>query len=135
MFFSSQDFPGGSDSKASAYNARDLGSIPGLGRSPGERNGNHSSTLAWKILWSLVVYNPWDRKELDMTEQLHFHLHYKGCNSVTVRLKIQGKIQETWDLLDLPRYVTFSVPVHVHQPGGSPNIIVQVFYEVFILQV
>ena len=33
-------FPGGSDSKASAYNAGDLGSIPGLGRSPGEGNGN-----------------------------------------------------------------------------------------------
>ena len=32
--------PGGSDSKASAYNAEDLGSIPGLGRSPGEGNGN-----------------------------------------------------------------------------------------------
>ena len=33
-------FPGGSDGKASAYNAGDLGSIPGLERSPGERNGN-----------------------------------------------------------------------------------------------
>ena len=33
-------FPGGSDGKASAYNAGDPGSIPGLGRSPGERNGN-----------------------------------------------------------------------------------------------
>ena len=32
--------PGGSDSKASAYNAGDLGLIPGLGRSPGEGNGN-----------------------------------------------------------------------------------------------
>ena len=32
--------PRGSDSKASAYNAGDLGSIPGLGRSPGEGNGN-----------------------------------------------------------------------------------------------
>ena len=32
--------PGGSDAKASAYNAGDLGSIPGLGRSPGEGNGN-----------------------------------------------------------------------------------------------
>ena len=30
----------GSDGKASAYNAGDLGSIPGLGRSPGEGNGN-----------------------------------------------------------------------------------------------
>ena len=38
--FMFQDFPGGSDSKVSAYNAGDLGSIPGLGRSPGEENGN-----------------------------------------------------------------------------------------------
>ena len=34
------DFPGGSDGKASVYNAGDLGLIAGLGRSPGERNGN-----------------------------------------------------------------------------------------------
>ena len=34
------DLPGGSDGKASVYNAGDLGSIPGLGRSPGEGNGN-----------------------------------------------------------------------------------------------
>ena len=34
------DFPGGSDSKASAYNVGDPGSIPGPGRSPGEGNGN-----------------------------------------------------------------------------------------------
>ena len=33
-------FPGGSDGKVSAYNAGDPGSIPGLGRSPGEGNGN-----------------------------------------------------------------------------------------------
>ena len=33
-------FPGSSDGKASAYNVGDPGSIPGLGRSPGEGNGN-----------------------------------------------------------------------------------------------
>ena len=32
--------PGSSDGKASAYNAGDPGSIPGMGRSPGEGNGN-----------------------------------------------------------------------------------------------
>ena len=32
-------FPGGSEVKASALNAGDLGSIPGSGRSPGEGNG------------------------------------------------------------------------------------------------
>ena len=33
-------FPGGSDGKESACNAGDPGVIPGLGRSPGEGNGN-----------------------------------------------------------------------------------------------
>ena len=40
MLLSSMGFPGGSEVKASACNAGDLGSIPGLGRSPGEGNGN-----------------------------------------------------------------------------------------------
>ena len=34
------DFPGGSEVKASAWNVGDPGSIPGLGTSPGEGNGN-----------------------------------------------------------------------------------------------
>ena len=43
IFFFNQglpDFLGGSDGKASTYNAGGLGRIPGLGRSSGERNGN-----------------------------------------------------------------------------------------------
>ena len=42
LFFPQEvkDFPGGSDGKASAYNAGDPGSIPGSGRSSGEGNGN-----------------------------------------------------------------------------------------------
>ena len=43
---------GGSDSKESAHNAGDLGSIPGLGRSPGKGNGTHSSIIAWRIPWT-----------------------------------------------------------------------------------
>ena len=35
-----QDFPGSSDGKAAVYNAGDPGLSPGLGRSPGEGNGN-----------------------------------------------------------------------------------------------
>ena len=38
--FCGGDFLGGSDGKASAYNAGDLGSVPWLGKSPGEGNGN-----------------------------------------------------------------------------------------------
>ena len=39
-YSSIKGFPGGSDGKASACNAGDLGLIPGSGRSPGEGNGN-----------------------------------------------------------------------------------------------
>ena len=69
-----QVFPGGSDGKASAYNAGDLGSIPESWRSPGEGNGD---PLHWKFLpgefhgqRSLSDYSPWGCKELDTTEQL-----------------------------------------------------------------
>ena len=40
LFWGCNNFPGGSDGKASAYNAGDLGLIPGSGRSPREGNGN-----------------------------------------------------------------------------------------------
>ena len=68
---------GRSDSKASDYNVGDLGSIPGLGRSPEEGNGNpfqYSCLEKSHRRRSLVGYNPWGRKELDTTEQLHFHV-------------------------------------------------------------
>ena len=63
-------FPGGSVVKNLPANAGDLGSIPGLERSPGEDNGNHSSIPAWRIPWTeeLVDYSPWGCKESDMTQ-------------------------------------------------------------------
>jgi len=65
-------FPGGSDGKASACNAGDLGLISGLGRSPGEGNGNPLLPGKFHGQRSLVGYSPWGRKELDMTERPHF---------------------------------------------------------------
>ena len=47
-----QGFPGSSEDEISACNVGDLGSIPGLGRSPGEDMATHSSILAWKIPWT-----------------------------------------------------------------------------------
>ena len=38
--------------KEATHNPGDPGSIPGSGRSHGEGNATHSSTLAWKILWT-----------------------------------------------------------------------------------
>ena len=42
-------YPGGSIVKNPPANAGDVGSIPGLRRSPGEGNGNPLHILAWKI--------------------------------------------------------------------------------------
>jgi len=43
------DFPGGSEGKASAYSAGDLGSTPGSEDPLEKEMATHSSTLAWKI--------------------------------------------------------------------------------------
>ena len=64
---------GGSDGKESAYNAGDSGLIPGLGRAPGERNGNplqYSLPGEFHRQRSLDGYSPWGHKESDTTEQL-----------------------------------------------------------------
>ena len=64
-------FPSGSDGKESAFNEGDLGSIPGLGISPGEGNG---SPLQYSCLEnphgprSLAGYSPRDCRESDTTE-------------------------------------------------------------------
>ena len=50
--FTVLDFPGGSDGKASVYNVRDLGSIPGLGDSLEKEMATRSSILAWEIPWT-----------------------------------------------------------------------------------
>ena len=71
------NIPSGSDSKESGLNAGDRGLIPGLGRSPGEGNGNLSN-LAWKIPWmeEPCRYSPRGCKESETTGQLHFHFHF-----------------------------------------------------------
>ena len=45
-------FPSGSDGKESACSVGDLGSIPGSGRSPGEKNGYNFSVLACRMPWT-----------------------------------------------------------------------------------
>ena len=63
-----RSFPGGSEVKSSASNARDLGSIPGSGI-PWRRKWQPTPVRGWR---SLVGYSPQGHKESDMTEQLHF---------------------------------------------------------------
>ena len=71
------DFLGGSNDKASAYNAGDPGSIPGSGRSPGEENGN---PLQYSCLenpmkqTSLEGYSPWNSPGKNTEVGCHFLL-------------------------------------------------------------
>ena len=51
------DFPSNSDGKESAYNAGDPGSIPGLGRSPGEGKGDPLQD-SWSSLVAQMVKKP-----------------------------------------------------------------------------
>ena len=54
-----------------------MSSVPGSGRSPGVRNGNllQYSCLENHGQRNLAGYNPWRRKESDMTEHTHTHTH------------------------------------------------------------
>ena len=66
-------FPGDSDSKESACNTGDPGSIPGLGRFPEEGKGNPTPVFLpgeFHGQRSLVGYSSWGPTELDRTEQL-----------------------------------------------------------------
>ena len=87
-------FPGGSVGNESACKAGDLGSVPELGRSPGE--GNHYPLQysgleksmdggAWQGSQRVGPRGPCSPKESDMTEQLHFHFQCV-CFHVTVSI-------------------------------------------------
>ena len=67
----SQVFPGGSDSKESFHSVGDLGSVPGLGRSPEEGMATHPVFLPGTYPWTEEPgMLQWGRKELGMTERL-----------------------------------------------------------------
>ena len=72
------DFPGGSDGKASAYHAGDLGSIPGREDLLEKEMATRSSILTWKIPRTEESgrLQSRGRKESDTTEQLTFSRMY-----------------------------------------------------------
>ena len=82
LTFKKKNLIGGSDGKESSCIVEDLGSIPGLGRSPGGGRGN---PLQYSYLEnpcgqrSLVGYSPCGLKESDTTEVTQ-HVHRHRCN-------------------------------------------------------
>ena len=91
-------FSGGSDGKESACNMEDLGSVPGLGRPPGEGDGKSLQyscleTIMDRGAWGLAGYSPWGCKDSDTTEQLtqtqtHTHTYTEAMNIQNMFIKL-----------------------------------------------
>ena len=94
------DFPGGSDGKASVYNAADPGSIPGLGRSPGEGNGNPllnkimSFATTWMDLEIIILSEVKSQRE----RQIPYDITYMW----SLKYDINEPIYETETDIDCP---------------------------------
>ena len=84
---------GGSDGKESPGNARDVGSVPGLGRSPGEGNGSQHSCLGNPVDRALAGHSPWGCGELDTT----------GDSQCQRQLRVVQQIPERSHRIDLRR--------------------------------
>ena len=70
-------FPGGSADKESACNAGDLGSIPGLGRLPGEGNGYTLQHSCLENSMDCIVHGV--SKSQTRRSDFHFHICYGKC--------------------------------------------------------
>ena len=100
LYLKNTGVSGGSEGEESACNVGDLGSIPGLGRSPGR---GHSNPLQCSCMEnphgqrSLVGYSPWGHKESDTTEWLSTHTHkypVKGFTNHSIE-KVHGTSLQT----------------------------------------
>ena len=97
-------FPCGSAGKEFACNVGDLGSIPGLGRSPGEKVG-YSLQYSWASLVAQMVkefaYNAADPSSIPgwgryPGDGIAYLLQYSWASLVAQTVKNPPSIQETW---------------------------------------
>ena len=95
----SLSFPGGSEVKASATNIGDLGSIPGSGRSPGERNGN---PLQYSCLENPMDWGAWlaavhgvTKSRTRLSDFTYLFKSMVFCYSSLNGLKLTSKCRET----------------------------------------
>ena len=97
-------FPGGSAGKESACNAGDLGSIPGLGRSPGEGEGY---LLQYSGLENSMDYSPWVCRVGHTTERLsfsytcvyvcaHSNVHLRVVHFIIYKFYLHARAMTRW---------------------------------------
>ena len=93
-------FPGGSAGKESACNAGDLGSIPGLGRSPGEGKGYPLRYFGLENSMDCIVHGV--AKSRTRLSDFHFHLWH---------VPLQNKLTTAYVLPTSANHLsTYSVP-------------------------
>ena len=78
-------FPCGSAGKESACNVGDLGSIPGLGRSPGEGNGYPLQYSGLENIMDCTVHGVVNSRT--QLSDFHFHFQWKKAESITSRIR------------------------------------------------
>ena len=99
-------FPGGSTGKESTCNVGDLGSTPGLGRSPGERNSN---PLQYSSLENSMDYTV-HRVTKIQTQLRNFHFHF-----LETQTSLAHRYEYFSHLLSNPFIGPFSSPVLLMQ--------------------
>ena len=100
-------FPGSSDGKESACNVGDLGSVSGLGRSPGGGYDNPLQYSCLENLLKLVGYSPWGCKDSDMTDRLstkhiggfNNHYNFRVVMSMIIFWDIYNNCNVIWEYL------------------------------------
>ena len=87
-------FPGGSAGKEFAYNAGDLSLILGLGRSPGEGNGTHSSILAWRIPRTKETGRLWSMRSQRVRQSLSLFHFQSRCRCKELPLEFMWRSEK-----------------------------------------
>ena len=80
-------FPGGSDGEESTHSVKDLGLIPGLGRSPGGGDGHplqYSCLENPREQRSLAGYSRWGSKESDTAAHLSTRTFYYNYTELSL---------------------------------------------------
>ena len=115
-------FPGGSEVKASACNVGDLGSIPGLGRSPGEGDGNPlqysclENPMAGGAWWATVHGVAKSRTRLSNFASF---LSFTFIEYIPSEVSVQFSRSVVSNLCDRMDYSTPGLPVHHQLPEST----------------
>ena len=112
--YSLEDFPCGSDGKASAYNAGEPGSIPGSGSSSGEGNGN---PLQYSCLENHMDGGAWEAAVHGVTRS-----RTQLSDFTTLHLLFGRNVMTNLDSILKSRDITLPTKVHLIKAMGFPVV-------------